>query len=386
MFKNLPFITAFTFFVLFNSWIYLFVVLFHGALPFNTDVYTNQSHHYFQDSRMNNEGFILLRNIAGWDAQWYLRIADDGYPKELNQYMGALTYAFFPLYPLLLYLINFIFHNIELTAFILTNMLLVANFFSLYYVGTKLYSSQIALRATLLLYFFPFSIFFRSYFTEGLFLLLLIWFSYFLIQKRWFLSTIFLSLLLVTRPNGPFIAIVFFFFLYRAIRAKKLSIKKAIFYTLLSTVFFQGWLFFCYLMTGRPFYWYEVQSVWYHSSSVISPLVHNLTTIVSFFSLPLHGPRESRIEVIMILFVLFLLIKSRKWLKPELWWISLIIWIMPLLFKDTMSYSRFQSISFPLFLYLGAVLTGWKFGIVSMVLFILLFIASLYFINWYWVG
>lgn len=386
MFAKKSFLIALSLFIFLNIFFYSFLFFFNTSVPFNSEIYSTQSHHYFSDPRIHNQPFELLRGIGAWDAQWYLRIADDGYPTNLNHYMGALTYAFFPLYPVLLAFGDLGVHNIELTAFLITIMLLLANFFSLYYVGTKLYSSSIALRATFLLYLYPFSLFFRSYYTEGIFLLLLLWFSYFLIKKRWFLTTLLMSLLFVTRPNGPFMGIIFLFFLYKGVRKKEISVIRAVSYTILSSVLFFGWLYFCYLQTGKPFYWHEVQSVWYHSTTILTPLLHNLSTILSFFILPLHTARESKVDVIVIVIVLLLLIKSKKWLKPELWWISLLIFIVPLLLKDTMSYSRFQSVSFPLFFYLGYMVKGWRFGVISAIFAVLLFIAGLIFVNWYWVG
>jgi Gpi18-like mannosyltransferase len=267
-----------------------------------------------------------------------------------------------------------------------SNILLLANFFSLYYVISRLYSERIALKAILLLFLFPFGIFYRSYFTEGLFLLLLTWFAYFLIRKKLFIAAIFTSLLFVARPNGSVMGLIFFYQLYKAVRAKKLSLMMAGLYTVLIVIPYGAWHYLCYMNAGDPFYWYHVQSLWYSSSSVLQTVWDNIMRVLTYWQLPLHEAHNSKVDTLIVILGGILLFKSKKFLKPQLWWISLLLWIFPLLLKDTMSFSRFQSVSFPLFIYLAMTLNKAYFIIVSAIFFILLCMTSIIFVNWYWVG
>jgi Gpi18-like mannosyltransferase len=384
MFRNKTFLLSLSFFLLLNSLFYAATAYFYQTVPLQTKIYHTQANHYFTDPRINDGNFNLLRAMGGWDAQWYLKIADAGYATRNG--MDALSYAFFPFYPIVLMVFNGVFANLEVTAFILTNLFLIANFASLYYVISKLYSSSIALRANFLLFLFPFSAYFRYYYAEALFLFLLIWFSYFLIKRRWFVTTFLLSLLVITKPQGLVLVPVYLFYIWQAISHDKLPKWKGWSAMTIGSLPFLAWLRFCYLQTHDSMYWSTVQSVWYKPRSPIYLLFHNIQTVFSFFSLPFHSWHASRIDVLSILLVLLLLYKSKKYLKPELWVISLILCISPLVLKDTMSYSRYIIVAFPLAIYAASVIKGKTLIILGSVMYVLLIILSVYFVNWYWVA
>jgi hypothetical protein len=390
MFRKKQFLLSLALFILLNTALFLFVFGFNNLLPLHTHGY-NHAHHYLRDTRVYADRYEFLRSLNVWDAQWYIKIAKVGYPlKEKNFYdgspMGKLTYAFFPLYPVTLFGFNYLFQNIELTAFILTNLLLLANFFSLYYIVTKLYSEKIAVKAVWLLFIFPFSIFYRSFYTEGIFLLLLIWFSYFLIQKRWLFAAMLAAGLFVTRPNGIVLGSILFYSFYKALGKRKLRPVKALAYIGIALSLFLVWLYFCYVQAGNAFYWVEVQKVWYTSSSIGETFIKNISTYFFFYDLPFHDQRKSQLDTAMMVITLFLIILSKKFLKPQLWWISFFIWLIPLLTRDTMSFARYQIVSFPLFIYLAYILKGVSLWVISVLFLVFLFVAMLYFVNWYWVG
>lgn len=396
MFKTKFFKLSLLLFLGLNLIFYLFIIQFNNVIPFNAEKYYYSSHHWLEDPRFTGGNFSLFNALGVWDAQWYLRIADDGYPpkvvfdKYLHQpvFMGALTYAFFPLYPMLLAFFNVIFRDIELTAYVLTWLLMLSNFFSLYYVVTKLFSKDIAVRTIFLLFLFPFSVFYRSYYTEGLFLLLLIWFSYFLIKKQWLLSTIFAALMFVTRPNGIFLGAILIVSLFFAVRKHKLPWFKAALLLMISVVPLLAWFYWCFYLTGDPFYWHTVQAIWYKSPSIFHTLVQNISSVAGFFDYPIHDQRQSKIDVLMMVVTFVLLLFSRKYFKeyPQLWWISLFIWLVPLLVRDLMSFSRYQIISFPLFIFLAAHMNRWVFYALCVIFLAFLLYTSIYLVNWHWVG
>ena len=382
----------FSVFIILNILLYLFVFLFNSKIPFSKFDYTKNAHHYFIDPRINGGKFDFLRTMGQYDAQWYLKIANEGYPKnpivtDMNNksLLDGLTYAFFPLYPLILAFANFPIKNIELAAFIVSNVFMVAIFFSLYIVVKNLYGENKALKTIFLLFFFPFAIFYRSYFTEGLFLLLLIWFSYFLIKKQWLRTAFFLSLLFVTRPNGAVLGLLFLFFIVNAYMHKRVGGRIFIGSLVISIIPFIGWLIFCFVNTGNPIYWMTVQSNWNYPRFPIS-LFWNIFIIFNFFSLPIHSFHASKIDVLTIIFVGILLFFSKKKLRPEFWWISFILWIVPLITRDTMSFTRYQIVSFPLFLFLAQKLKGKRYIFLLSLFCFSLFFLSLFFINWYWIG
>ncbi|MBU3978902.1 glycosyltransferase family 39 protein, partial [Patescibacteria group bacterium] len=264
-------------FIILNILLYLFIFLFNSKIPFSKFDYTKNAHHYLADPRIKGGEFNFLRAMGQYDAQWYLKIAEEGYPKnptitDMNnkRTLDGITYAFFPLYPLILSFVNFPIKNIELTAFITSNLIMLAIFFSLYIIIKNLYDENKALKTIFLLFFFPFAIFYRSYFTEGLFLLLLIWFAYFLIKKQWLRTAFFLSLLFVTKPIGAFFGLLFLFFIINSYRHKRINMRLLIYSLTVSILPFLGWLAYCYINTGIPIYWMTAYSNWKIPSFPIS--------------------------------------------------------------------------------------------------------------------
>ncbi len=390
---NKKFWVYLTIFITLNTFLFIYLLLFNATVPFSKFDYTVNAHHYFTDQRINGGGFNLLRALGQYDAQWYLKIANEGYPKNPidtnlsdKSELDGMSYAFFPFYPLVLSMVNFPIKNSDLAAFLLANLLMLANFVSLFILIRNLSSENNAFKTIFLLFFFPFSIFYRSYFTEGLFLLLLVWFSYYVINKRWLLSALFLSLLLVTRPNGIILAPLFLFFLGKAYLYKEITMRTFLDSFVVSILPFIGWLTLCFLYTGNAFYWFTIQSSWNITQHGAFPLLHTISTLFHFFSLSWHQFHSSKIDVLTIVIVGIMLFCSRKKLKPELWLISLLLWLTPLLTKDTMSFTRYQIISFPLFMYLSQITNRTTYGILLSIFCSGLFFLSLFFVNWYWVG
>lgn len=393
MFRNEIYQGAFFAFLLLNLLLYLFIINFDKQIPFNKENYLNNFHHFFEDPRIKGGEFNFLNSLGQSDSQWYLKIATAGYPKNPSDvyfqgYKGSwevLIYAFFPLYPIILYLFNFLFKNIELTAFVVANLLMILNFFSLYFVISKLFKPDLAFKTIFLIFTFPFSIFFRSYFTEGLYLFLLVWFSYFLIKKKFLLSAFFLGFLNITRGNGLFLNFMLLYYIIIGIQ-NKYSLKKAFLAIALLVAPFFAWMYFNFLNTGNYLYFYFVQGNWFPSTNIFEPILSNIVTILSFNDLRFHLFHSSKVDVIAIIVSGALIFFSRKFLPNKLWWISFSLWILPLVFKDIMSFSRYLIIIFPLFIYLAYVLPQKAYFITVAVFLSCLFFVSIYFVNWYWIG
>jgi Gpi18-like mannosyltransferase len=393
MFRKKSFVFSLLFFCLTNIILYIFISLNYNLLPFQRTPYLYESHHYIQDDRVYGGAFNLIKALGNYDAQWYLRIANAGYPSKQEMIthrspyeMEGLTYAFFPFYPLLVHIINLPFNQVEVTAFAFANLLLLINFTSLYYVVTKLYSEKVAIKTGFLLFLYPFSIFYRSYFTEGTFLFLLIWFCYFLIKKRWLLTSISLALLFVTRPNAIALYAFFIPYLIWNIYKKKVAISEAFGILIVTAVPLLTWIYFNYKHAGDALMWHDVEAVWYKASYPFQPIVDNIKTLFNWPRLAFHGYHESKLDTGVFVISAIFLVLSKKYLKPELWYTTLILIISPLLVKDFMSYSRYQMVVFPLFIYLAGKTNKYIYTALITTFTIGLFLVSLYFVNWYWIG
>ena len=389
--KSKKFLLSFVAFILLNATLYLFILIFNNKVSFNKFNYYYNAHHYIQDTRIAEKRFNILNALAQYDAQWYLKISNEGYPKNpkiatLNdRRMDGVTYNFLPLYPALIYVANLFFRNIELSAFIVSNVFLLVAFTSLYYAVTKIFSENIAIKTVFLLFLFPFAIFYRSYYTVGVFLFLLVWFLYFLLKRKFFLSALFLSLLSLSWGMSIFLNMYFLYILFLEVKNKKLSFSKAAILGILLSIPWIGWVYFNYLQTGNPLYFYLMRQQWFNAAFP-ETLFHNIQAVLNFGSQAFHSFHSSKIDIAMIIAVAFLLFKSRNKLPKELWFVSVILGITPLLIQDTISYSRLQIVSFPFFIYLSQVLNGLSYKILLALFIVGLFIISLFFINWYWVG
>lgn len=393
MFHTRLFRQTFLLFVIINLLFYGCIVFFHSRVRFHTFNYVKNAHHFEADVRVQGHNFSLINALAQFDAQWYLKIAGTGYPDSPKvtemtnkNIMDGLSYAFFPLYPILISLVHAVIPDLDFAAFILSLLLLSVNFVSLWYCVTKIYSEKTAARTVTLLFLFPFSVFFRSYFSEGLFLLLLVWYSYFLVFRKWNAVFLLQSLLAVTRPTGLFLYPISLFFIWKDLKKQTVSIAHALQLFLLSLFPFAVWILYNHVHTGNPLYWYFMQSAWYRSSGLINTVTSNIVHIMSFPVLAFHSFHSSKVDVLIFLYCGIILYLSRKKLKTELWLISFTFWFFPLLSKDLLSFSRYQTVSFPLFVYLAQALSRRWYFILCTVCIILLLLTGLYFVNWWWVG
>src|SRR5579864_8541163 len=134
-------------FISVNLLLYSWIGTFHSLIPFSKSEYLHNANHYIQDPRINGGNFSLVNALGQYDAQWYLRIADKGYPTHPqlpiqvnNRTTGGLVYNFFPLYPFCIALVNFFIRNVQISAFIISNLLLLTSVCSLYFVITQWFS------------------------------------------------------------------------------------------------------------------------------------------------------------------------------------------------------------------------------------------------------
>lgn len=383
-------------FLLLNGLVLFSQANFSRLVSFNRYNYDNNSYHFFEDVRKNETRLNLLRALGQFDAQWYLRIASVGYPKVTGEVKALdkqgrmvgqdLSYAFFPVYPLSVRIINVFFNNIETAAFSLMVILLMANFFSLYYVVSKLFDEKIALKTIFLIFAFPFSVFFRSYYTESLFLFWLTWFGFFLVKKKYFYAAVFLAMLNITRGTGWLLNLLFFFGLFQAVKSRKIPFRTAFVYALVGISTILMWSVFNFSQTGDWLFFQKIGDYWQISSYIGAAMLHNLASLIFFPLLPLHDFHFSKIDTVIMISALIIIIKSRRLIQNGLWWIGFLLWLLPFLIHDTMSFSRFMIVVLPIFIYLASILKSSVYFMILASFILFMFVWSLYFINWIWIG
>ncbi len=159
----------------------------------------------------------LTHGIAGvpgglcrWDCGWYSGIAANGYdiaPSPLPPYEA--DWAFFPVFPLSIRFIAWLFHLPVIEAgFATANLgLVIFTFLAIkYYAAASGRQAGLVMAAFILAY--PYSFYFSVPYTESMYAALTVIFLFLQTQKRFFLSSIAAGLLAGTRVNGLFFTVV----------------------------------------------------------------------------------------------------------------------------------------------------------------------------------
>jgi Gpi18-like mannosyltransferase len=147
-----------------------------------------------------------LNLFIKWDANWYIRIAQQGYVRTDP---GVQSSAFFPLYPLLLHAGAYVFHDLRVTGYILSNTLLLGSCLLLWKLVLRDYGREnVADRAVIFFLFCPVSFFFSTVYTESLFFFLMLAVVYLATEGRWLAAGWCGYLASLSRPVGILLALV----------------------------------------------------------------------------------------------------------------------------------------------------------------------------------
>ena len=275
----------------------------------------------------------LLTSWNHWDAANFTRIAQYGYQTIYDT-------AFFPLFPLLIKCIAFLFGNNGYVAIgmILSNLALLGALFVLYQIATDILGEQIGRRTLVYLCIFPTAFFFFAAYNESLFLLLTA--SSFLAMRRqkWWLAAILGFFAALTRTAGVLLVIPFLYELWIT-RDTNTSDDKNTLHTMMSTISRAlplliiplGTLIYClycWKIFHNPFAFAAVQSHW--DRHITWPWVGILS---SLRELLLIQPLGSFFEVHLLLdlaaTISFIALAILGWRKLRM---SYNIWIVLLLF------------------------------------------------------
>ncbi len=188
-----------------------------------------------------------------WDSNSYLRIAQNWYTAEGHD---RVLIVFYPLYPLLIRLLNPLFKNYFVTGVLISNVSMFISSIFLYKLTILDYGRRVALRAVVFLLIFPMSFFTGIVFTESLFLALTILFFYHYKKGSWLIAGLLACLSSLTRNVGILLLVPMLMDGVAAIRYndKKsafkritpmfLSISGAFLYLLINKMVTGGWFTF----------------------------------------------------------------------------------------------------------------------------------------------
>lgn len=183
--------------------------------------------YYSSDSEISDTNKIFLESdlyLNIWhqfDSNRYRIIARDGYDFEK---MPPL-YGSFPLYPLLIRMVNFVFHNLKLAGIIVSNISFILGLFFLYKLLILDFSERLVRKTIFIIFIFPVSFFFSGILSESTFLLLSVLCLYYARKNNWVISGIFGFFSALTRINGALLILPLGYLYILYMKKHKLEMK-----------------------------------------------------------------------------------------------------------------------------------------------------------------
>lgn len=282
-----------------------------------------------------------------WDAFWYINIAEGGYSSmaiTTTHHIGSYNYAYFPLYPLLIRILNLLIHNSIVSGLVISNFCLLTSAKLI----TKIYKPELAKDVVRVLFLFPTTFLLSGLYTESLFLTILLAVYYYYKKGNWPLVVLFSFLLGFTRPFGILIIIPL---TYSLIKKKEyISINQKLRLISLSILVLPYLIFNLYLykLTGIVSAHSYATSDW--GRSVTIPYLSVFTHLREFT----FGQSFS---VIFSLCIGSLIWTKRKLLNNFEISLALSMFIFPLLFSSLPAHypgiPRYVLVIFPLYLILA---------------------------------
>lgn len=349
-----PLIKIFKFFLVWRASLFIPVILgswflSYGSFPPLFEI------SYYKDlpAYFNNPVFKTWSNF---DGVHYLNIASDGYKTEAR---------FFPLFPLLVFLLSFGSASLPVTYFIallLPNIFFIAALFIFYNLLRLDYSEKDSVGSIISLLVFPTAFFLVAVYAESLFLLLLLASFYFARKGKWMGAILMGMLLISTRFVGIFIipAMVYEYF----IQSKTLRLRD---YVILSTIFLitplglVAYAIYNYYKWGNFFYFLSAQGELGNSRSVDS-LIMPPQTLYRYFKIFSTFPITkfewwlALIEVATFIFgcVMFYIAFKKK-VRISYLIFGALAFLLPSLSGTFSGLPRYMVIIFPIFITLGVI-------------------------------
>lgn len=301
----------------------------------------------------------------GWDSGWFFGIVYRGYNTQPPN-----KYAFFPGYPITIYLFNLIINDILESAAICSLIFGVAWIPLFQAVAEHYMTREAASRTTLLAAFFPYIFLFTTVaYSESLFLFACIASWYFYLNHKTLNASLLAVVATITRMVGIIIALPMFLDMLHQRERKRLL------YFLIPSMALFAWLSYCFVETGDWLASITSQSKYWNMYSFPKWLVNIIST-----QRMIEIPSEIS-GIIMIILTSILIYYGRK-VDWRLTVYSVASFLVILYFGAMWSISRYLSFIFPVWIYLGTrTLQGKSRNILTAALCFLFF--SIAFLLWH---
>ena len=317
--------------------------------------------------------------LALWqrfDANWYLKIATQGYDGS----DGSTVY--FPVYPMLIRLLSYLVHPM-LAALLISNLALIGMLVLLYRLVSNRTDDSTAHRTLIYFLVFPTSFFLTATYTESLFLFFTLGSLTFASQRKWSWSILCGTLAALMRLQGVLLVFPLAYILWRetgVISLKKLTLRALPLVVIpFATLTFLGFsnlsLINTYQATLHATFVFPWENIW----ATISILLHG------------NGGIVDALNLIATLGLIGMMLPVWKKLPFEYTLYSLLMLIAPMLRMTTtqplVSMTRYALAVFPVFIVLG--MWGknpWVNRVILYTSVLLQLYLSAQFILWGWVA
>ena len=339
---------AFFVFVLTRSLIFLILICV-GQVNVVTFSETN-SHHAFisLDSSLAQN---LRRTMLQADVVHYTDLARDGYQRAAFDVSSPFSqkFAFFPLFPLLLWLLGHLTTDVILWSAALNNVFFFLALILLYKLTLEFgYDDSVARRTLFYLAAFPVSYFFSMPFTESLFVLLTVGSFYAAKRERWWLAGVIGLLASATRLTGVFLLpalLVLSWQMYRSLSIKKIVGVLLVPFGLFAYMFYSWWL------SGDALAFKHAAEFWNRKPSLffVSALFQYLghpQTIAEAWNIHV----VNAVAALLCFVCIYFLARRREWALALYTFMSVVV---PLSSGVLQSMGRYTMGFFPVFIALG---------------------------------
>ena len=332
-------------------------------------------------------GFLSVFNKN--DAGWYLRIAENGYPfiKDpdvlkgfVNGQLQQNSWAFFPLFPFLIYVVSALLAVSGPAAAFIVILLFSVVSYILFYECARVFLKDDgkAWYCTLLFIVFPFNYYYSMFYTEPLFLTFMLGALLAISYKKLYWLLLLLPALVLCRPNGMVVAFfVFIFFLWQywknispatplTTAAKEIIISSLWFVAVPLTLLGYGW--YQYKITGDFFAFSSAQYGWDR---------HDMFPLLALFR---KGDLQNQFNSIYVCIILFFAVIFCKKIPLPF---QLLIWLtilLPLGRGSINGIPRYISILLPFYYIATKYLWQYRFKYYFLGFLFLLQLGNL----WFW--
>ena len=337
---------------------------------------------------------FLLSPWANFDGVHYLTIAGNGYTNN-----GA----FFPLFPLTIYLLTSLFGAIQafspiqyFSSLFLSNVYFFLALLVFYKLVKLDYKEHIVFRTIFFLLIFPTSFFFVSIYTESLFLLLSLLSFYFVRKGNYWIAGLLGALLTATKFVG--IAILPALILEFLIREKIVNLKLfkqkllKLLPILLAPVGLISYMYYNSFRWGDPLFFVKAQEEFANNRSSSSIVLFPQTIFRYFKIFFTVSPNQFEFRVALLEFSAFifasimLYVAYKKRIRISYLLFAALCFIIPISTGTFTSIPRYILTMFPIFIAL-ALIQNKRFKLIySAVCIILLFLLLMLFSRGYFVS